>query len=145
MFSNGFGPAPLATGCAAWDDGALVPGFVLAGAVAGDDDAADVDGWPTLLDDAAELCGADVEAAVGLDDDPHAVSSSASDPNPAATAQPLLRMRSPYRPPGTYVSQPPLLTMSDADSLITFHRPSTPSPVVASGFSDLKMYSGYPL
>src|SRR5579863_6402487 len=99
MPSNGFGPAPLATGCAAWDDGALVPGFVLAGAVAGDDDAVDVDGWSALLDDAAELCGADVEAAVGLDDDPHAVSSSASDPNPAATAHPLLRMRSPYRPP----------------------------------------------
>jgi hypothetical protein len=42
----GFGPAPLPTGCgcAEWDDGALVPGFALEGAVAGDDDAADVDG-----------------------------------------------------------------------------------------------------
>src|SRR5580658_3080922 len=142
---NGFGPAPLAAGCgcAAWDDGALAAGVVLDAAAA--DEAADVDGWLALLDDAAELCGADVEAAVGLDDDPHAVSSSASDPSPAATAHPLLRMRSPYRPRGTYVSQPPRLTMSLADSLITCHRPPTPSPVVESGFSDLKMYSGYPL
>jgi hypothetical protein len=100
---NGFGPAPLATGCggAEWDDGAPVAGCVLEGAVAGaDDDAPDVDGWPALVDDAAVLWGADVEAAFGLADDPHAVSSSASDPSPAATAQPLLRIRSPYRPRG---------------------------------------------
>src|SRR5579863_4260230 len=97
---SGIVPPPLATGCAdvEWDDGALVAGVALEGA--DEDDAADVDGWPALLDDAAELCGADVEAAPGLDDDPHAVSSSASDPSPAATAHPLLRMRSPYRPRG---------------------------------------------
>src|SRR5579863_7853291 len=92
---NGFGPPPLDTGCGCveWDDAALVAGLAL-------DGAADVDGWASPLDDAAELWGADVETAVGLDDDPHAVSSSASDPSPAATAQPLLRMWSPYRPPG---------------------------------------------
>jgi hypothetical protein len=93
---NGLEGAPLDCGVTAeWVDGALVAGDALEGVVAGDDDAADVDAWPVLLDDAAELCGADVEAAVGLADDPHAVSSSASDPSPAATAHPLLRMRSP--------------------------------------------------
>ena len=63
----------------------------------GDDDVADVAG-PELDDDEAVLWVAVPEAApvleVELDDPPHAVSSSSTEPSPVATAHPLLRIRS---------------------------------------------------
>jgi hypothetical protein len=68
--------------------------LALDGAAAGEDAAADVAdaGWLVPPADAAVLCGADVAAAVGVEDDPQAVSSRASDPSPAAAAHRLLRM-----------------------------------------------------
>ncbi len=63
----------------------------------GDDDVADVAG-PELDDDEAVLWVAVPEAApvleVELDDPPHAVSSSSTEPSPVATAHPLLRITS---------------------------------------------------
>jgi hypothetical protein len=64
-----------------------------------DDDVADVAG-PELDDDEAVLWVAVPEAApvteveVELDDPPHAVSSSSSEPSPVATVHPLLRITS---------------------------------------------------
>jgi hypothetical protein len=112
--------------------------LALDGAVAGEDaaddtGAADVAGWLVLPVDAAVLCGAEVEAAVGVEDDPQAVSSTTSDPSPAATAHRLLRMR----------SQPSLMSL--AESMITCHSPPMPLPVVVSGFPALKVYKGNPL
>jgi len=65
---------------------------------AGDDDVEDVAGAELDDDDAAVLWVALLEAApvveveVELDDPPHAVSSSTSEPSPAATVHPLLRI-----------------------------------------------------
>jgi hypothetical protein len=65
---------------------------------AGEDDVDD----PVLADDTAVPWVAVSEAApvveLELDDPPHAVSSSTSEPSPVATVHPLLRMcLSPYR------------------------------------------------
>jgi hypothetical protein len=62
----------------------------------GDDDVEDVAGAELDDDDAAVLWVALLEAApvveVEVDDPPHAVSSSTSEPSPAATVHPLLRI-----------------------------------------------------
>ena len=59
----------------------------------GDDDVADVAG-PELDDEEAVLWVAVPVVEVELDDPPHAVSSSSSEPSPVATAHPLLRITS---------------------------------------------------
>jgi len=56
----------------------------------GDDVVAD----PELDDDEAVLWVAAPVVEVEFDDPPHAVSSSSSEPSPAATVHPLLRIRS---------------------------------------------------
>jgi hypothetical protein len=73
--------------------------LALDGAAAGEDAADDADdaGWLVPPVDAAVLAGAEVDAAVGVEDDPQAVSSRTSEPSPAAAAHRLLRMRSPYQ------------------------------------------------
>jgi hypothetical protein len=67
---------------------------------AGEDDVDEDD--PVLADDTAVPWVAESEAApvveLELDDPPHAVSSSTSEPSPVATVHPLLRIYlSPYR------------------------------------------------
>jgi hypothetical protein len=63
-----------------------------------DDDVADVAGPELAPDDETVLWVAAPEAApvveVELDDPPHAVSSSSSEPSPVATVHPLLRITS---------------------------------------------------
>ena len=119
----------------------------------GDDDVADVAG-PELDDDEAVLWVAVPEAApvleVELDDPPHAVSSSSTEPSPVATAHPLLRITSLSLPddpvsPGHYAVCPmphvPYVT-SFLESLITCHLPSMPLPFVLSAPAPLSVYRG---
>jgi hypothetical protein len=69
-------------------------------AVDEDDEDEDADDGPVLADETAVLWVGVPAAAlvlvveVGFDDPPHAVSSSTSEPSPAATVQPLLRITS---------------------------------------------------
>ena len=69
----------------------------------GDDEADEAEDDPVLAAEEAVLWVAAPDAApvvevVELDDPPHAVSSSTSEPSPAATVHPLLRIcLSPYR------------------------------------------------
>ena len=119
----------------------------------GDDDVEDVAG-PELDDDKAVLWVAVPEAApvleVELDDPPHAVSSSSTEPSPVATVHPLLRIRSLSLPddpvsPGHYavclVTHVPYVT-SFLESLITCHLPSRPLPFVLNAPAPLSVYRG---
>jgi hypothetical protein len=135
----------LGCGPAVWECVPVV-GLALDGAVAGEEAGDDVAGWLVLADDAAELAGAEVgawvEAAVVLDDDPHAASSS-SEPNPAAAVHPLLRIEVSFRAVRICGSQPPVRAL--AGSVTTCHTPSMPLPLVDSAFADFRRYSGSPL
>jgi hypothetical protein len=115
---------------------------------AGDDDVDEDD--PVLADDEAVPWVAVPEAApvveVELDDPPHAVSSSTSEPSPVATVHPLLRIASlslpedpvsriPWGLPGT---QPADVT-SLAESLTTCHLPPMPLPFVLNAPAPLSV------
>jgi hypothetical protein len=114
---------------------------------AGDDDD------PVLADDTAVPCVAESEAAppaeLELDDPPHAVSSSTSEPSPVATVHPLLRMyisltAGPGFPgPLSDLPETQKLAMTSFDeSLITCHLPSIPSPLVLNAPAPLSVYRG---
>jgi len=122
----------------------------------GDDEVEDVAG-PELADDEAVLWVAVPEAApvleveLELDDPPHAVSSSSTEPSPVAAAHPLLRIRSLSLLPGDPVSPghhtvclaPHVpYVMSFLESLITCHLPSMPLPFVLSAPAPLSVYRG---
>jgi hypothetical protein len=123
-----------------------------------DDDVEDVAGAELDDDDAAVLWAALLEAApvvevgVELDDPPHAVSSSTSEPSPAVTVHPLLRITSvsleedpkpgPFGVPEVLSGTQPAYVMSFAESLTTCHMPSIPLPFVLIMIAPLSVYRG---
>jgi hypothetical protein len=146
----GWGPAVClgaALACVAW-------AFAVA---LGEDDADDAEDEaeadPVLGEEEAVLWVTVPEAApvveVELDDPPHAVSSSTSEPSPVATVHPLLRitclsLQNPV--PGSFgwARTQPVDVTSLAVSLITCHLPSRPLPLVLSGAAPLNVYKGKP-